>query len=120
MNVDSFITVADRDQCFADWGVPIVLREVAQSYEPESGALDESYVDHAITAIVGAASNESQAGTAGQHAQRELRFLIRAEDLPSGVEPRSARIVYQGVEYRIESNSISATGAIFALQGRRC
>jgi len=120
MNVDSALTVADRDQFFADWGVPIVLREVAQSYEPESGVLDESYVDHAITAIVGAASNEAQAGTAGQHALQDVRFLIRSDDLPSGVEPRSTRVLYQGVEYRIESNTISATGQILALHGRKC
>ncbi len=120
MNVDTVITAADRDQCFADWGVPVVLREVTQTYDPETGALAETYVDHATTAIVGRAQIDSQPGTAGQHAARELRFLIRSDDLPSGVEPRSARVVYQGVEYRIKSNSMSATGGILALNGRRC
>ena len=120
MNVDSVITAADRDQCFADWGVPVVLREVTQTYDPETGALAETYVDHAITAIVGRAQIDLQPGAAGQHAARELRFLIRSDDLPSGVEPRMARVVYEGVEYRIESNSVSATGGILALNGRRC
>lgn len=120
MNVDAVITAGDRDQCFADWGVPVVLREVTQTYDPETGALGEVYVDHEITAIVGVGRTELQAGTAGHHARRELRFLIRAEDLPSGVEPRTARVVHEGVEYRIESNSVSATGGIVALNGRRC
>jgi hypothetical protein len=120
MNIDANITEGDRDQCFADWGVSVVLREVTQTYDPETGAIGEAYLDHEVTAIVGAARTELQQGTAGQHARRELRFLVRADDLPSGVEPRTARVVYQGVEYRIESNSVSATGGVVALNGRRC
>lgn len=109
----------DRDRCFADWGVAVVLREVTQTYEPEGGEIAESYVDHELVALVQGVEMEGAAGTAGQHAVEECEFLVRREDVPEDVGMRTARVLHAEVEYRVESVDQSASGGMLALRCRR-
>ncbi len=105
----------DRDQCFADWGVTVVLRQTAQTYEPETGEIAEAHEDHEATALVQSVEMKPAEGTAGQHAVDACVFLVRREDVPeSGL--RTARVLHAEAEWRVEHLDQSASGGVIALQ----
>lgn len=119
MDAVAALIEADRDRCFADWGIAVVLREVMQSYEPEGGEIVESHVDHELIALVQAVEMEEAAGTAGQHAVEECVFLVRREDVPEELPLRAARVIHAEVEYRVENIDQAAGGGMLALRCRR-
>jgi hypothetical protein len=119
MNAVAALMEQDRDQCFADWGVEIALREVLQTYEPEAGELAESFVDHELIALVQAVEMTACEGTAGQHAAEECVFLVRREDVAEEIPLRTARVAHAEVEYRVEAVDQSASGGLLALRCRR-
>jgi hypothetical protein len=119
MNAVAALMKQDRDQCFADWGVEIALREVLQSYEPEAGEIAESYIDHALNSLVQTVEMAAAQGTGGQHAAAECVFLVRREDIAEQIPLRTARVVHAEVEYRVEAVDQSADGGLLALRCRR-
>lgn len=119
MDAVAALIEADRDQCLADWGVPIVLREVTQSYEPEAGEIAETYTDHALTALVQAVEMSASRGSAGQHAADECVFLVRREDVAEELALRTARVLFAEIEYGVELVNQSADGGMLVLHCRR-
>lgn len=110
---------ADRDQCLVDWGVDIVLREVAQSYEPEAGEIAETYTDHPLKALVQAVEMSAAHGTAGHHAAEECVFLVRRQDVAEEIALRTARVLFAEAEYGVELVDQSADGGMLVLRCRR-
>lgn len=106
----------DRDRGFADWGVKVVLRRVNQTYDPESGALSESYVDRNLRAIVGEQGIGAAGGTAGQAGEAEQAFAVRSEDVAGESDLRALRIVHAGREFRIHDVESRPLGGVTVLR----
>ena len=91
----------DRDQCFADWGVSIVFREVATTYDPLTQQTTEEFTDTELTAIIGQGKSNVLKSTAGQALGTELVIWIKPEELPA--ETTTSRVLFDGHEYRLVS-----------------
>jgi hypothetical protein len=99
--VNANLVKEDRDRAFADWGVTVALRRVSQTYDPQSGAVTESYDDRRVRAIVGDGEVGAADGTAGQAGETQQEFAVRNEDVNAESDLRTMRIMHQGREYRI-------------------
>lgn len=118
MEIDSLMISVDRNRLFADWGVAVVLRQVVQTYSPKDGAIEESTTDYGVTAVVMSGEMQPARGTAGQHAHVDAVFLIRGEDVPAGVQLRSSRVLFNGIEHQVMSTETDGAEATVALNCR--
>lgn len=108
---------ADASQLlFADWGVPVTLRQVSAAYDPQRGELQETFSDTLLPAVPGGASQQAAPNTAGQHLVEERTFLVRSTDLPAAVSPASTRLLHAGREYRLLGIDRSAVGDLVILR----
>lgn len=119
MEISADLIEGDRERLFADWAEPVVFREVAQTYEPETGQLEESFTDWALSAVVSASPSKATRGTAGQHEAFDVSFVVRPEDLPAGASLSTSRVVQGGTVYTIVGTQRSATGVLLELRCRR-
>lgn len=119
MEVTTEFVEGDRERLFADWAEPVLFREVAQAYEPETGQLAESFTDWAIPAVVSASPSKTTRRSAGQHEAFDVSFVVRPEDLPAGASLSTSRVVQAGTVYAIVGTQRSATGVLLELKCRR-
>jgi hypothetical protein len=92
----------DRERGFADWGTEVVLRQVGQTFDPQTGLLTETFADREVQAIAGDAALAAIGQTAGHGNQFGQMFLVRSDDMEADVNPRLLRVVHGGREYRVE------------------
>jgi hypothetical protein len=116
MSVTASLPADAAQLLFADWGVPLTLRQVSAAYDPQSGELQETFIDTLLSAVPGGASQQAAPHTAGQHLVEERTFLVRSTDLPESVSPASARLIHTGREYRLLGIDRSAVGDLVVLR----
>lgn len=118
MTIPDILLHADRDRCFADWGVAIVYREVSLVFNPLTQQAVETHTDTELTAIVGQGSTGVMKTTAGRAVETDLVVWIKPEELPS--EATTSRVVFDGNEYRIVSLHHREREPYCELHCRRC
>lgn len=118
MTIPADLMHADRDRCFADWGVAIIFREVTIEYDPLTQQSVESFTDTELTAIVGQGKTAALKTTAGQALGTELIIWIKPEELPS--EATNSRVIFDGNEYQIVSFHRREQEPYCELKCRRC
>lgn len=101
MEIPETLITGDRDRLFADWGKTITFREVTETYNPETQKIVESFTDTTLTAVVSEGESTPTAGTGAQHLTGVLRFLIKAEELPTPAAESTSRVLYGGAEYDV-------------------
>jgi hypothetical protein len=116
MNALYTITTADRDCIFADWGIPAVLEEVSRYFDPETGQLEESETATDVTVIAGPDESQPQDQTRALLPGHQRTFLVREQELPSGISLPSARIRFDGQVYSVNSTSESSLNGVLALE----
>ena len=111
--------LADRDLEFADWGTPVVLQRVTQSYSAESAAIVETIESFDVVAIVGSSASEGVPQAGGQLRSVELAVRIKAEAFPASTAAVTWRLVYQGETFDVVDQSLSACGLVRELVCRK-
>lgn len=101
MSVPAALLTDVRDQLFNDWAVTVTFREVTQTYDPDTGELEETYDDTSLLAVAGPVTNPTTPDTAAHHRTHERAFLIRAADLPDDASFATSRILHEGLEYTL-------------------
>jgi len=99
---------------FTDWGIPITLRQVSTSFNPQTGQRTESHVDTPLVAIISEVATSPTPDTAAQHPTHQQNFLLQEADLPTNLDFSTVRILHNNQEYSITSHTRSPiTGLIF-------
>ncbi|QDU41036.1 hypothetical protein Mal4_54010 [Maioricimonas rarisocia] len=93
----------DRDRAFDDWSVPVVFRQVVQTYDPQTGRVEETATDTAVQAIVRPLQSSPHPGTVAVHPDAELAAILRTDDLPADANLATARLVHDQQEYQVRS-----------------
>lgn len=119
MQVPAAQLTADRDRQFDDWGETVTFRQITQTYDPQTQQVSEAKVDTQLVAIVGRAPAKPANGTAAQHLNFDISFLIKAEELPTSTPETTSRIVYAGGEYDVLKFHRSGGGLLYALDCRK-
>lgn len=116
MNVLHSITTTDRDRIFADWGIPAVLEEISRNYDSETGQLEESETGTEVIVIAGPDQSHPREQTRALVSGHQRTFLLREQELPSGISLSSARIRFDGHAYSVSSVSESRLNGVLALE----
>ncbi len=115
----SLDVAAVRELALLDWGTPLVLQVVEQTYDPQTQAVVEEITETELVAIAGPAEAQPAAGTGGQH-QTELRtFLIAVEDWPTVASSALRRLKAGDVLYDVLETKQSAAVGLLLIVGRR-
>lgn len=101
MSVTASLPADALQLLFADWGVPVTLRQVSATYDPQTGELQETFSDTLLPAVPGGTAQQMVANTAGQLRIGERTFLVRSTDLPPAASPATTRLLHAGCEYRL-------------------
>lgn len=101
MSVTASLPADALQLLFADWGVPVTLRQVSAAYDLQTGELQETFSDTLLSAVPGGTAQQMVANTAGQLRIEERTFLVRSTDLPAAVSPATTRLLHAGREYRL-------------------
>ncbi|MFG0297803.1 MAG: hypothetical protein ACF8PG_18005 [Maioricimonas sp. JB045] len=99
----SSLPLIDRERLFDDWSVPVVFRQVVQSYDPQTGRVEETATDTTVQAIVRPLQTSPHPGTVAVHPDAQLAAILRSDDPPADANIATARIVYQQQEYQVRS-----------------
>lgn len=119
MLIPNDILAADWERQFADWGVEVLFREVAASYDPQTQSVNESFSDTPVTAIVQEADNERAPNTNAQQPVERIAFLVRVSELPSATPATTSRVVHLDAEYDVVNHTLSADGLVRRLECSR-
>lgn len=110
---------AVRELAFLDWGTPIVLQVVEQTYDPQTQTVAEVVTETELVAIAGPAEAQPAAGTGGQHLTQQGTFLIAAEDWPTVTTAAVRRLKVGDVVYELLETNQSAAVGLLLVTGRR-
>ncbi|MFG0333632.1 MAG: hypothetical protein ACF8TS_09750, partial [Maioricimonas sp. JB049] len=72
--------------------------QVVQTYDPETGRVEETATDTVVQAIVRPLGVSLHPGTVAVHPDSELAAILRTDDLIA-----TARLVYDQQEYQVRS-----------------
>jgi hypothetical protein len=113
------IRTDDVDRMFADWGEPVILKRVDQLADPSTGMLSETESNVVVTAIVKPREIRPISGPAHQHSTITTSFLVRAAELPGGLNLSTSRIVHDGFPYSVLGSETSGDGLTVTILGQR-
>jgi hypothetical protein len=119
MQIDATQLAEDRDRIFDDWGEPVTLRQVTQSFVPETQQIAEDVVESMLTGIVGTSPTQPVPDSRGHAHTIDLVVRVKSEEFPAAEGDISYRIVSNGTEYDVISQSQPAGLAVRDLVCRR-
>lgn len=119
MDINATQLAEDRDRIFDDWGEPFTLRQVTQSFVPETQQIAEDVVESTLTGIIGVSPTHSTLDTRGQSNTVDLVVRVKTEDFPAIPGDVTYRIVSQETEYDVISRSQPAGLAVLDLFCRK-
>lgn len=119
MNDIAELSRADGERMFADWGVPVILRQVTSTAVPGTGLVSDVTRDWHLTAIVRGRQRQPTPGTAIRHLGDDVEFVLRTDELPAAVSLVTSRIMYQGREYSLAESMTAADGGVVIVHGQR-
>jgi hypothetical protein len=119
MDINATQLAEDRDRIFADWGEPFTLRQVTQSFVPETQLISEDVVESTLTGIIGTSPSSPTPDTRGQSSTVDLVVRVKAEEFPAAAGDVTCRIVSHGTEYDVISLSQPAGLAVLDLFCRK-
>ena len=101
MGFDNTLREDDRDLMFLDWAAEVILRQVEQTYVPESQTIRETLSDQTLDAIVGTQNLKSSNATAGQYLEEEIEVLFKREEVPLEIDLTICRVEINGSQYAV-------------------
>jgi len=114
----SEMSLEDRDRLFADWGVPMTLRIIEQTYDPARMVTTSDISSLLLRGLVEKLPDQVTAGSGGVFLKREICVTLKNEDLPDGEVHLTQRIAYDGREYGIQKGEKSVDGGVTRLECR--
>lgn len=109
------IVASDTLQIFSDWGQSATLEEVAPYYDPDTGQMEESVVSTTLTVLAGSIQRDLSKSTAGIAHDAENLFVVQSDSFPLNVNLSTARVLYQGTTFKVETITQSHIPATVAL-----
>lgn len=119
MEINATQLADDRDRIFDDWSEPFTLRQVTQSFVPETQQIAEDVVESTLTGIIGVSPTHPTLETRGQSNTIDLVVRVKTEDFPSAPGDVTYRIVSNGTEYDVISRTQPAGLAVLDLFCRK-
>ena len=119
MEISESQLAEDRDRIFDDWGEEFTLRQVTQSFVPETQQITEDVTDSVLIGIIGASPTSPTPDTRGQSSSLDLVVRVKVEEFPASPGDVTYRIVSHGTEYVVISQSQPAGLAVLELNCRR-
>ncbi|MEZ6056546.1 MAG: hypothetical protein R3C01_07565 [Planctomycetaceae bacterium] len=93
----------DTSQLFADWSVPLILRQEISDYDPSTGQIVMTCSEVTVDAVVGPNANQPSPHSATAHRDVEQTFLIRESAFPNGFSISNTLVVHGSMTFRIRA-----------------
>ncbi len=119
MGVELSQLVADREREFLDWGEPVTLRRVVQSFDPASQTIDSAIEEFPVTAILGSLATRGIEDAGGQARCLDLIARMRSEEFPASPAGTVWRLVHLGAEFDVVEQAVSGCGLVRELICRK-
>ena len=101
MPIPAALPLADRDQLFRDWAVPVTFRQLTRTVDPDTASVITTPTDISLEAVPGPPASQSLPQTAARLTAADLRVLFRSEDFADSPPSPADHILLNGLEYEI-------------------